>query len=100
MLDLQCLLVCSLAGAMLFYAVTVVALYLGGHRHRAMKRISTGAVLVSAAFLGGLAAAGRAEFLQRVGQTERRQMAEPALAMPIRGAVPTGSDLSCSVADF
>jgi hypothetical protein len=95
MSDLQCMLTCGLAGVMLFYVVSIVALYWGGTRHRAMKRLSVGAVIVSAALLGGLAVANPAE-LKRIRQMGPAAPADPALAAPIRGAVPVRSDLSCA----
>ncbi len=93
MSDIQCMLTCSLAGVMLFYVVSVLALYWGGTRHRAMKRISVGAVVVSAALLGGLAVADPTEFaLQRMGPANPT---DPALAAPTQ---PLQPDLSCSAA--
>jgi hypothetical protein len=86
------MLTCSLAGVMLFYVVSVVALYWGGTRHRAMKRISVGAIIVSAALLGGLALTDSAEFtLQRMGPANP---ADPTLAAPTQ---PLQSDLSSAV---
>jgi hypothetical protein len=85
---------------MLLYAVSVAALYLGGSRHRAMKRISIGAVLVAAGLLGSLVVAGPAEFaVQQIGRMERWHTAEPVLAAPIRGEEPVRPDLSVA-ADF
>jgi hypothetical protein len=77
---------------MLFYVVSVVALYWGGTRHRAMKRISVGAVIVSAALLGGLALTDPGEFaLQRMGPATP---ADPALTAPTE---PLQSDFSSAV---
>ena len=51
----ECLMVGALAGAMLSYVVSVAALYAGGTRHRAMPRISAGAVAVAMGLLSALA---------------------------------------------
>jgi hypothetical protein len=55
MCTIECLLIGGLSGSMMSYTAAVVALYVGGTRHRAMPRITASAVLVAAGLLAALA---------------------------------------------